>query len=178
MKTFITLLIFALSVNCFGQIKLSIDEVDEFDGSVQKLTKSTKCFTHTSGYGTLSIRVGSVNDYCFYEFTISNNIGCLSEYEGRALIKLTDGTIIEGIQIGSTDCSAPLSARYIPITREESKSDEGIELMKERIEVLKATPIETIRIYGTKGKADFKPNSAFRKFDAKEALIYHLKAVE
>jgi len=156
-----------------------MDEGDDFEGTIKKVTKATKCFKGENSSGVLYINVGRVDDLMFYGITITDDLGCLLEYNGKASIELVDGTIIEGMQISDTDCDSDFAtAKYLPLKRDDAKNPEFEKIMEVNYEKLKTTPIENIRIYGGEYYNDYIPDPRFKEFDGKDALIKHFQAIK
>lgn len=175
--TFVLVLFSALS---FGQITLEVNEKDDFTGSIKKFTKSSaRVFKGEKTYGTLYIAAGRVDSLTFISLLVAEDLGCLSEYDGKIMIKLTDGTVIECYQFSDTECSSTINAaRYLPLKREEAETPERYNILAENIKKLTTTTIGKIRVYGSESYNDYIPNAKFKEYNGAEALMKHLVAVQ
>ena len=179
MKTFFSLLVFILSINCFSQIGLLQDEVDEFTGTIAQVSETALCYETEDSMVFLGFAVSRIDDMRrIFLMLSSKNLGCLSELEGVALIKLTDDTVIQLTQITDTKCGDMPSAEFLPLEKDDFTNRRYSAILKKNYKKLKNTPIKKIRVYGTEQYADFIPMSSFKEFDPKNVLMYQLKAVE
>jgi len=178
MKNLLIPLLTVIPFMCFGQVTLQIDEVDEFEGTLRKITKPSNCFKSEKTAGILYIGAGRVDDAVFISFTITEDLGCLSEYTGRAMLKLIDDSIVEITQITDTDCDDIASARYVLLKRDEMNDPDFESIMATNLKKLETIPIEKIRVYGSEYYSDYIPNDKFKDFDSKNVLIKHFAALK
>jgi len=169
-----------LPIVCICQVTLSTDEVDEFEGTIKKFTNMSKnVFKGEKTLGTLYMGVARVDSVYFLTFLVAEDLGCLSQYDGKCMIKLTDGTIIECLQVSDTDCSSTItSAQYLAAKRDEAEMPDVMDIIKDNNSKLSTIPIEKIRIYGSESYNDYIPHPKFKDFPADQVLILHFQAVE
>jgi len=164
----------------FGQIPLSINNIDEFNGSVNKVTRSSySVFKSENSIGNISLSMGRVDSTYFLILRVSTDLGCLSQYDGKCMIKFSDGTILNFAQGSETDCSESPAAQYYLVAREEMNLENVFQIMKINREKIESSSIDKIRVYGSKYYADYIPNPKFREdFNAKDVLIFHIKSLK
>ncbi len=179
-KLFAVFVFMVFTFFSFGQIPLSINKVDEFNGSVNKATKSSYgVFKSENSLGQLILSMGRVDSTYFIILRLSTDLGCLSQYDGKCMIKFSDGTILNFAQATETDCSDSPAAQYYLVAREEMNLENVFEIMKENRKKLESSPIDKIRVYGSKYYNDYIPNPKFRgDFNAKDVLILHIKSLK
>jgi hypothetical protein len=102
-------------------------------------------------------------------FSSGQNFGCAVERKSKMEIKLTNSSIVEFIYIEDTTCDNFLGLSFIPLSIDEliNESDQEekqitantmLEHMDAKMDLLKKYDWEIIRITGTEGYIDFKPN--------------------
>jgi hypothetical protein len=179
MKIQTTLLLLIITASCFSQIEFSVNEIDEFEGTLKRITKSSnRVFKAEKTSGTLNISAARVDKFYFIQISVNEDLGCLSEYDGKAMIKLTNGTIIECTQLSETDCDDYATASYVAIPRDETENPNSEDLNKGNLKILSTVPIEKIRVHGPDYYNDYVPNVNFTAFPPSEVLMRHLKALD
>jgi len=180
MKKLLSIFILMLfTVSSFCQIPLSVNKVDEFNGTINKVTKTSYFVFKGETFGTLSLSMGRVDSTYFLILTVSNDLGCLSQYDGKCMLKFSDGTILNFAQATETDCSDSPAAQYYLVAREEMNLENVFDIMKENRKKIESVSIDKIRVYGGKYYADYIPNPKFKgDFDAKNVLILHIKSLQ
>lgn len=175
-----TALLFILPVVCFSQVTLSTNEKDEFTGSTKKSTDYSKnVFRAEKTAGSLYINVNRVDSLSYIGIIVTEDLGCLSEYDSKLMIKLVDGTIIESAQLTDTDCDSDFaSAGFVAVKKEEMNLPDPYKIVNENNAKLATTKIEKIRVYGSKSYNDYIPNPKFKEFEAATVLMKHFEAVK
>ncbi len=120
------------------------NEVDEFTGDVKKYTKSQKI--GKSKYSFLNMELRRFNDSYLIYARYTGDLGCVSS-DSYIMIKLKNGETIKLINFGDIDCgdNAPM---YFYLSKENFKK-------------LLQSPVDKIRVRGTKYYSDIdmlKPN--------------------
>lgn len=117
MKKVLTFLLLLVEIPAFNQVKLAVNKVDDFTGAVIKVTVQSDVIFFKEGSPYKELMGTNITSGIFFNMQRQDSIiffqlstlgftgGCLSEYAGKALIKLSDGTVIECAQRSSTDCS-------------------------------------------------------------------------
>jgi hypothetical protein len=123
MKKILTLLFICISFISIGQVKLLIDEVDPFTGSVQKVTDFITVADGPTGRIAFSfVRVETT--YGIY--AISNkDLGCAGARGNVLLIKFASGKILELKDTAEIGCNKNDSSVFI-IKPEDFKDDEVV----------------------------------------------------
>jgi len=189
MKTLLILLFLMMAIPAYNQVNLVMNKVDSTGKRIKKTETANAVFLmEGSKYEEFLGHCSSPQiSFClaredaviyFYIFTFRFYGSCLSELEGKALLKLRDGTIIECVQKSKTDCSDNPGAIYLAISREILEKSDAIAVLKKSYEKLSDVPVAKIRIYGTDGFQDYIPNQKFTQFPAENLFIEHLKALK
>lgn len=187
MKTILTFLFLLVGTPAFNQVKLDVNKVDEFTGEVVKRTEALDFVIFRepdNGRAYLNnffiSRNGNMKSFTF---AMAHICKCLSEFDGKLLIKLTDGTIIECMQTSKTDCSETPWGTYIPIKREEYKTLDKVQaltIMNSNWGKLATIPVAVIRVH-SECFINYLPNDTYYisgNFKAKNLFIEHLKALK
>lgn len=187
MKPLLVLALIMVTIPAFNQVTLNLNKVDDFTGALTKTTNYSSDVFVYKGNDPKDVRSGATINFFIqredsvYWFGLHFRFKfcCLSQYDGKVLIKLTNGTIIECLQVTNTDCSDYPSAMYIPLKREGEEFDiTAFKRANVNWDKLSNTPIEQIRVYGSEYYQDFIPNPKFTEFPAQNILIEHLKALK
>lgn len=183
MKELLTFLFLIITIPAFNQVKLEVNKVDEFTGEPEKLTQySLKIFiavdTKPILHQTINFAVGRIDSTYYFDIALDYHPGCLSQYESKVLIKFTDGTVIECMQVSETVCDDFPMGRYIPIKREDNSSPFVQTILKDNWNKLSQIPVERIRLYFTEGYLDYVPNNKFTQFPAMNLFIEHLSPLK
>ena len=153
---------------------------DAITGDVRIQTPNWWQFGKSEIGGNLSGNLIFLQNMLVWDVTINSDLGCLSEYSSKILVKLADDSIVEFSQLSDTDCSDSASARFIALTRDELKGDniDIIEsLSSERMEQLLSLEWKMIRVHGSEYYSDYFPNST-RNSDASQFFMQHISAIK
>jgi len=100
MKGFFAIILTFISLSVFCQ-DLWKNEVDEFTGSVNKITES---YVVANGVGNLSIQVGRVDNTHFMFVYSSADLGCSGASNNSIIFKFTDGTTLKLEDVADINC--------------------------------------------------------------------------
>lgn len=162
-------------------IKVNVN-VDPLDGKRTISTDSGTDIARNNDYGSMSILSLHASETYFFEITLlSTNLGCLSKYDGKILVKLLDESIIEFSQFSSTDCSDNPTARYIPVSREIIDAN-NMSLLKgeldKNISQLLTSGIDFIRVHGSEYYSDFNPRVSIKHPNPEQYFIQNIRAIQ
>tara|TARA_B110000879_G_C10850427_1_gene385160 strand:+ start:133 stop:597 length:465 start_codon:yes stop_codon:yes gene_type:complete len=103
MKTILIAITLMLGLTGFGQkVKMEVDKVDDMTGSTIKLTKSYKI---ASGFSRVwAVSLERQNDVKKIHIHINGYNGCSGTVDGKAIVKLQDGTNITLKETSKVDC--------------------------------------------------------------------------
>lgn len=153
---------------------------DAMTGDVRISTPTWWVFGKSEIGGNLTGNMMYFSDLLVWKVVINTDLGCLSEYSSKILVKLEDDSIIEFSQISDTDCSDSPNARFIPVTRDELKGDD-LALVKnlnaERMEALLSQKWKMIRVHGTEYYSDYFPHSK-RNAEPDQFFMQHISAIK
>ena len=169
----------AANISLIGDIEATRTE-DAMTGVVSIVTTRWGSFAKNNINGFLSGDLLYMNDLLILRVSITSDLGCLSEYSSKILVKLSDNSIIEFSQLSDTDCGDSASANFIPLTRDEMKTDNIeliTELTKERMDDLLKYEWKMIRVHGSKYYSDYFPNEGKRMVAPQEFFMQHLSAL-
>jgi hypothetical protein len=190
MRTLLTFLLMLISLPAINQVKLVVNMVNDSTGTLTKKTEVSKAVFLSEGSiyeeymgqctsPQISFTLASDDSIIyFYIFTYRFTGSCLSELEGNAEIKFTDGTTLDCVQRSKTDCSENPGAIYLAISRDFAERSSAMAVLKRNYEKLANVPVAKIRIFGTDGFQDYGPNIKFAQFPAQNLFIEHLKALK
>ena len=160
-------------------------EVDEFDKSKRILTETWFDFGTTKGkYGTkISGSIIKANDIIMFSITYYGNLGCMAEDRSTMSVKLTNGDIVEFIQISKTDCSSDYpSARFLPMSKDQfnklTNINQFTDLAADNLELLRQYDWDTIRLRGTEYHTDIIPNKTGKNPNPEQFFRQHLIAID
>lgn len=139
----------------FGQYKLAIDEVDEFEGTVRKITSSVKIGKTTIG-SRVTVSVSRINESMFVSFTVYSDLGCVSKYESTGHLKFIDGTVLEMYTFSDIECGdvSPFSFMMIEgdptgdELRDWTKKEINTEFARVQ-EIFRTKKLEKVKFTGT-----------------------------
>ena len=189
MRALLTFIFLIIVIPAFNQVNLVVNKVDT-TGKILKRTEVANAVFLMEGSDYeeyMGICSSPQISFCLAEedsvisfsiFTYRFYGSCLSELEGKALIKLRDGTLMDCVQKSPTDCSENPGAIYLAVSRELLEKSDAMRVLKKNYEKLANVPVEKIRIYGTEGYQDYVPNPKFTQFPARNLFIEHLKALK
>lgn len=180
-----TLLIFIFNLATSQEIKIRINEVDEFNGTRTIATSPStgndfKLDDFIDVDGTLIINAFYSKDkegnggYFINLLTTRNKpLGCLSEHDGKCILLFDNGETLELTQISSTNCDRTyVYATYDFYSRDQISDPAINDIVLKNYEKIRTTPVKKIRIYGTESIADFT-----LKDDKKDILIKHFRVI-
>lgn len=185
MKAFTIILFLSITIPAFSQVKLETNKTDEFSGDIVKKTNRSLAVFETEGGvkllsgSYLGLSMSRVDTTMSFTLIVGPIPGCLSEYEGKSLIKLVDDSIIECMQISENNCDDGYkTAQYIPISRSDSKGAAILDIIQENSNKLSLKGVARIRVYSTIGYHDYVPSKKFNKFPPENLFIEHIKALK
>jgi len=144
--------------------------IDEFNKTKKISTEAWSRFGENSSKKTISGNLIRVDDLTVFSISYTGDLGCLSEYSTTMKVKLTNGEIIEFSQISDTDCGGYISARFLPVTRDQLKDPNFKDIMKDNLTMLKSYDWVTIRINGSEYYTDITPKIS-RKMEKPEQFF-------
>lgn len=109
MKYTITMLAVMLAATLNAQL-LRVDKVDEFTGSVTKITKP---YTIATGASTLRATWGRVGSTTFVGVTSSVDIGCAGALGNYLIFLFDDGTTLRLEDMADIDCGDAASGLFV-----------------------------------------------------------------
>lgn len=148
-------------INCENDI--SSDEIDDFDGS---RTIITKFLRHNNTYPKRSDYIDEENTLLYYLIYSKDSegneifgisfiimppveLGCLSNYDGKAILLFEDDSRISMKQVSEVDCSSQ-TPRYLLYSPSQGTSARTYIEMEDNWEILKSKKIRKVRIYADK----------------------------
>ncbi len=149
-------------------------KVDEFSKSKKITTERWSRFGVNNVSKTISGYLFRVDDLTVFSITYSGDLGCLSEHSTTMMVKLTNGEIIEFSQISDTECGENETARFIPLTRDQMKTEGLQSILQENLEQLKQYDWETIRINGSEYYTDISPKKTSKVPNPEQFFRQHL----
>jgi hypothetical protein len=153
---------------------------DAMTGDIRISTPTWWQFGKSEIGGTLSGSLMYAMDMLLLNVSIDRDLGCLSKYSSKILVKLADDSIVEFSQLSDSDCSDAASARFVALTRDEMKgNDVGLvkSLNSERMETLLSHEWKMIRVHGSEYYSDYFPH-AKRNADPSQFFMQHISAIK
>jgi hypothetical protein len=115
----------------------------------------------------------------YLSFTVSDDLGCMSKYDGKATILFEDGETLELTQISDTNCSDFARSTYLIIPRkiyEDGDMEIFNTVQNQSLKMLENKNISKIRINGTKYFKDLEIRPGFNNLFQKMTIeIANLK---
>ena len=186
MKYIITFLLICFSTSLFSQVKLFRKTKDDFTGG---LTISTSPYKkkfpkkkdridkqQLLNFSLAYMQPKAQDKGLYYVFVIFNanmDVGCFSEYDGKLMFLLSNGTVIECIQKSDTDCSDMPNGTFALFDEDVKTYAEMVGYTNENIELLLNNDIKKIRIYSTNGYYDFE-----MKDENKDIFKQHYEVIQ
>ena len=153
---------------------------DAMTGDVRITTPVWRQFGKSEIGGILSGNLMYAMDMLLWEISINTDLGCLSEYSSKILVKPMDDSIVEFSQISDTDCSDYATARFVALTRDETKGND-LELVKslnaDRMDQLLGHEWKMIRIHGSEYYSDYFPSDK-RHEAPSQFFMQHISALK
>ena len=137
--------------------------VDNFSNSKVIETEYWKLFGKSDKRREISGNISKVDDKYYINLVLFSNIGCIDQYSESLWIRLTSGDLIKCMHVDNTVCGKNPRMKF------ELASTESIEK-------LKSYDWEFIRIIGTKGFVDNKPNKFLSQ--SEQFFRLHLIAID
>lgn len=145
--------------------------VDEFTG--KKTAESSIVSFRGSGISismnmNKTIESKSGNPFTWISAAVSSGETlCVTKGKTTLSVKLQDGTIIEMMMIGNTDCGQITSMSFIPVSAEQARDPDSTEIWEKNMMLLKSQPWTMMRLRDADLKAyDFKPAKPKKKFQS------------
>ena len=115
----------------------------------------------------------------YLSFAVSDDLGCMSKYDGKATILFEDGETLELTQISDTNCSDFARSTYLIIPRkiyEDGDMEIFNTVQNQSLKMLENKNISKIRINGTKYFKDLEIRPGFNNLFQKMTIeIANLK---
>ena len=153
--------------------------VDDFSNKKSYKTAQWSSFgisetrTKMSGYATFyNEGIYAIN------LIIPTDLGCMSENRSTLKVKLSNGEVVDFIQVSDTDCGSNIFASFIPVSRAVLDSGKLLEPIKESVKTLKEFDWVTIRVEGTKYYLDFVPRVSRRMPNPEQFFRQHLISID
>lgn len=181
--TLLSVILLFLSMSIFSQT-LDYNKVDDFTGTHIIKTKGWKgqipkkadrLDQNSHLYISMSYIKTKENDEYFaltvFLFNVGD-MGCFSEYDGKAMLLLESGETLTFKQNSDTNCDTNFySVDYLMLSEEQSSLSNWREAIAENFEVLASSKVKKIRVYATKGYKDFEIIPDKEDYFAKHALL-------
>jgi len=176
------ILILALMATSIGvaQVKTTT-ETDDFSG---KQSITTDMWT---GFGVTGVgkQVSASMSHTVGGFTsimvlVTADLGCFSELRSKIEVKLSNGEILEFVQMSKTTCKSTNALLFLLASKEDvdSGSMQVVEqAIESNIEKLLNNDWEVIRLTGTRRYTDIKPKQSRRVDAPQEFFKQHLQAI-
>ena len=163
----ITISLILAQIACFSQ-SIQLDEIDDFTGSRKIITSPWRGKTIKPSDFVDVDKSLLVNTSCLIKDSITlhtitlylmSDIGCLSKYDGKAIILFEDKSKIEIHQLSDTDCDDSPTASYLLLSRDEGEDKSNFQSkIEENYSHIMNHDITKIRVYGNKYYKDFELN--------------------
>ena len=163
-----------------NDISVKVDvKVDEFTNKKTLQTETWSNFGVSTSKAFLSGSTSFYNDN-IYAVTISlaSDLGCMSEQNSTMKVKLSNGEIIDFIQVSKTDCGSYIYATFIPISQVDLTNKDYLKLIKDNIKTLKELDWVSIRIQGTEYYTDILPRKSNRIEKPEQFFRQHFTAID
>ncbi len=102
----------------------------------------------------------------------------MSEQNSTMKVKLSNGEIIDFIQVSKTDCKNYVYATFIPISQVDLTNKDYLKLIKDNVKTLKEFDWVSIRIQGTEYYTDILPKKSNRIEKPKQFFRQHFTAID
>lgn len=153
-------------------------KVDDFSGDKSISTEMWNFFGVNSSKAKLSGRASYYKDGIYsITLNISSDLGCMSQQRSTLKVKLSNGEVIDFIQVSKTDCASYVVASFIPISEAEIKNANLKSLIKENVELLKEYDWVSMRIQGTEYYTDITPRKSKKIEKPEQFFRQHLSAI-
>lgn len=153
-------------------------KVDDFSGDKSISTEIWSSFGVNSTKARLSGNASYYKDGIYsISLTISSNLGCMSQQRSTLKVKLSNGEVVEFIQVSKTDCGSTVVASFIPIMESEIKNENLKLLIEENVELLKEYDWVSMRIQGTEYYTDITPRKTKKIEKPEQFFRQHLTAI-
>lgn len=171
------MLAFSLSASAQNITLESTKNVDDFTKTTKidvvpkgeilkgkKVTKQTayleaqKTIYEAAAIGTMTyFKNKDGNELYYLNIAKSVDLGCMSQYDGKAMLMFEDEEVIEIKQISETDCGDFVNVRYILVSKEvydgtttETGMTNFLNAQNKTLQLLETKKLKKIRIYGSK----------------------------
>ena len=176
------ILILALMATSIGvaQVKTTT-ETDDFSGK-QRITTDMWTGFGLTGIGkeaSASIH-HTVGGFTSIMILVTADLGCFSELRSKIEVKLSNGEILEFVQMSKTTCKSTNALFFLLASKEDvdSGSMKVVEqAIESNIEKLLNNDWEMIRLTGTRAYTDIKPKQSRRINAPEEFFKQHLQAI-
>ncbi len=153
-------------------------KIDDFSGDRSISTEMWNSFGVNSSRAKLSGMASYYKDGIYaITLSISSNLGCMSQQRSTLKVKLSNGEVIDFIQVSKTDCSNYVVASFIPISEAEIKNTNLKSLIKDNVDLLREYDWVSMRIQGTEYYTDIKPRKSKKIENPEQFFRQHLTAI-
>jgi len=172
------------SVN--GEIGLLIPVIGDVESTTKFNSKKNIITTTTEEWRyfgsdkknvAISGSLKKVDDIYQISILYQGDLGCLLRDKSVLSIKLSNGQIIECIQISKSDCASIQKATFIPVSLTQLNKQGFHLMMNENIELLAAYNWEMMRIQGADRYADVYPSQTKKVQEPEQFFRQHLSAL-
>ena len=153
--------------------------IDDFSNKKTITTDNWNSFGLSSTKSRLSGYINFYNEGIYgVTINIASDLGCMSQQRSTLKVKLSNNEVIEFVQVSKTDCGNLVFATFIPVFKEDLKSENFVDLIKENVEILKEFDWVTMRIQGTEYYTDITPRVTKNIPKPEQFFRQHLISIE
>ena len=118
------------------------------------------------------------NDIYILSLIYSGDLGCLAKDESSLRIKLSNGYIIECVQISKNDCGRIQRGNFALVSKAQAELPDYMVIMENNLKLLATHDWEMMRLQGTKYFSDLYPNSYKSIKFPKQFFKQHISALD
>jgi hypothetical protein len=152
--------------------------IDEITNKKTISTEEWRYMAVNSKKMSLSASMYKANDIYIISLIYSGDLGCLTKDESSLRIKLSNGYIIECVQISKNDCGRLQRGDFALVSEEQSKLSDYMTIMQDNKQLLATHDWEMMRLQGSKHYTDLYPNSYKSLKSPQQFFRQHLSALE
>ena len=136
-----------LAFASIGTVTTSI-EIDETTKSKTITTEQWRYLAVDSKSKSVTGSMYKKNGIYMISLIYSGNLGCLSKDESSLKIKLSNGFIIECVQISKSDCGSIQRGDFVLLSLDQSKLPDYMTIMQNNLQLLATHDWEMMRLQG------------------------------
>jgi len=152
--------------------------IDQTTNSKTVSTEEWRYLAVDSKKMSISASMYKTNDVYIISLVYSGDLGCLTKDESSLKIKLSNGYIIECVQISKNNCGRIQRGDYVLVSAEQSKLPDYMTIMQNNKQLLATHDWEMMRLQGSKHYTDLYPNSYKSLRFPQQFFRQHLSALE